>query len=81
MYAQLALNGLSITWTDALAVVSIPSFDEQTSDEPVVTEKPRITARVRRSLRIPRAHRMKSFLCSHSVLTHVSKPPFVELLG
>lgn len=47
MYAQLALNGLSITWTDALAVVSIPSFEEPTSDEPVVTEKPRTIARVR----------------------------------
>ncbi|KAF9277644.1 hypothetical protein BGZ88_001038 [Linnemannia elongata] len=45
MYAQLALNGFSITWTDALAVVSIPSFEEQASEEPVVTEKPRTVAR------------------------------------
>lgn len=55
MYAQLALNGFSITWTDALAVVSIPSFEEQASEEPVVTEKPRTVARSYSASHLPRA--------------------------
>ncbi|KAF8935367.1 hypothetical protein BGZ47_009978 [Haplosporangium gracile] len=55
MYAQLALNGFSITWTDAVAVVSIPSFEEQTSEEPVVTEKPRTIARSYSASHLPRA--------------------------
>ncbi|KAF9147706.1 hypothetical protein BG015_010608 [Linnemannia schmuckeri] len=55
MYAQLALNGFSITWTDAVAVVSIPSFEEQTSEESVVTEKPRTIARSYSASHLPRA--------------------------
>lgn len=62
MYAQLALNGFSITWTDALAVVSIPSFEEQASEEPVVTEKPRTVARVISVLRIAKTLRTLSQL-------------------
>ncbi|KAG9064156.1 hypothetical protein KI688_003343 [Linnemannia hyalina] len=55
MYAQLALNGFSITWTDASAVVSIPSFEEQTSEEPAVTEKPRTIAKSHSASHLPRA--------------------------
>ncbi|KAG0291189.1 hypothetical protein BGZ96_005412 [Linnemannia gamsii] len=55
MYAQLALNGLSITWTDTLAVVSIPSYEEKTSDEPVATEKPRTIARSHSASHLSRA--------------------------
>ncbi|KAF9906852.1 hypothetical protein EC991_000215 [Linnemannia zychae] len=45
MYAQLALNGFDITWTDTVAVVSIPPFGDNNSEEHVRVEKSRTITR------------------------------------
>ncbi|KAG0273589.1 hypothetical protein BGZ95_010611 [Linnemannia exigua] len=55
MYAQFALNGFNITWTDAIAVVSIPSFEERDSEEQVSIQKPRTIARSYSASHLPRA--------------------------
>ncbi|KAF9085242.1 hypothetical protein BGX23_009836 [Mortierella sp. AD031] len=54
MYAQLALNGFSITWTDAAAIVSLPSFEERNYEEQKVVEKPRTIPRSYSASHLPR---------------------------
>ncbi|KAF9919157.1 hypothetical protein FBU30_011140 [Linnemannia zychae] len=54
MYAQLALNGFSITWTDAAAVVSVLTFEEHTPDDRVSAERPRTFTKSHSTSHLPR---------------------------